>query len=1019
MKFILDELEQPKAERIFVDRVEPRQIFWQAYGTAQKGLEEPYVLHYYGVGGIGKTSLHSQLIKELQERCPQGKYVDLDFDFVERREPYRVMGLLKKKLSQAWNFQFPLFDVACYTFLCRMGEEGNKTEVESFVSGSQVLNFLCDAASMVPGASMVGGILKLVDEGVAVARNLFSSKKQVLRSLESMDIRQLRDQLPVYFAADLRANLKKEKQPFVIFLDTYEKLVNEFAGVGDPLQSDWWLRGPSGLIPRLPNTLWVLGGREKLKWPQLDGAGVWDNVLHQYLLGTLSQGDADTFLQTAGVDDAAARRQIFALSGGLPVSLDLYVEQYLREGTVSHTVAPSALHERVVRYMSEEERTACTLLAVMGQWTQEQALAFAQAAGISLSPLLLERLCGFSFILTQDGVTFHMMRQVGEVLRQYCPAALSRALAAGKSSAVQQPAPVLDLDSAPEKYVSITLQTIQEEDACVKWVLDELDGPLASMRRRLDLDTYFAVLRLLKEWAAGSCPGGVLEALVDGYNGVGLFYANRPEESQEILEKVLDRMGQLGHLRALCTGILQYSHVTLTCMNAADFVEHVEPLWPLLQQDDFYAVQVAGQLAKAYEAMDLPQEAQRWSQQASKEDAPQAQEPGLWKDSRLDQIREELKGRIQQEDYTQADRDEIDALLEEGSGLVATHYEPGSKEAYLWYMLECRVYLNIGDTGRGLDVTRQLLERIQLYYGKSSGAFGMIQIVDGFLRLMDSTAQSGYREWPVCSAIFGEAHSVLQRRLGPASQYTQQACTLWKITDIGSLSIAAYREKLREIYDELERPAEALFPVGDLLDELEYLPEELDNDLAVDVMASVFGGETLGSEETQPEAAPSVAQPPSLQQEEPAPTTEEVSQQAESPVTMAEVIRQLMVDHRPADLYTAFTNIPEKKLRNALKSYGDDPKGELIPYVLALYDATVLGNAKNGFLLFTSGILYRESSSKQGEVLLKDLEPFSTERGLVVLNTKEKPKLATFVSAKAEPAVQVLNKILDHLKSQE
>lgn len=88
-------------------------------------------------------------------------------------------------------------------------------------------------------------------------------------------------------------------------------------------------------------------------------------------------------------------------------------------------MSSSALHERVVRYMSEEERTACTLLAVLGQWTQKQALAFAQAAGIPLSPLLLERLCGFSFIFTQDGVTFHMMRQVGEVLRQDCTAALS------------------------------------------------------------------------------------------------------------------------------------------------------------------------------------------------------------------------------------------------------------------------------------------------------------------------------------------------------------------------------------------------------------------------------------------------------------------------------------------------------------------------------------------------------------------------------------------------------------------
>ena len=70
MKFILDDLEQPKAERIFVDRVEPRQAFWQAFSTAQQGLEEPLVLHYYGVGGMGKTSLHSQLEKELGERCP-------------------------------------------------------------------------------------------------------------------------------------------------------------------------------------------------------------------------------------------------------------------------------------------------------------------------------------------------------------------------------------------------------------------------------------------------------------------------------------------------------------------------------------------------------------------------------------------------------------------------------------------------------------------------------------------------------------------------------------------------------------------------------------------------------------------------------------------------------------------------------------------------------------------------------------------------------------------------------------
>lgn len=655
MKFILDDLEQPKAQRIFVDRVEPRHAFWQAFSAAQQGLEEPLVLHYYGVGGMGKTSLHSQLGKELQERCREAKYVELDFDFVERREPYRVIGLLKKKLSQAYNFQFPLFDVACYTFLCRIGEDGDQAQIESFVGGSQVLNFLCDAASMIPGTSMISGILKLVDEGVAVARNLFSNKKQLLHSFETMDIRQLRDQLPVYFASNLRANLKKEKQPFVIFLDTYEKLVNEFAGVGEPLQSDLWLRGPQGLIPRLPNTLWVLGGREKLKWPQLDAPGTWDNVLHQYLLEALADSDAQEFLQSSGVGEKAVRNQICALSDGLPVSLDLYLEQYLREGTVSDTM-PSALHERVVRYMSDEEKTACYLLAALGQWTQEEALAFAQKAGVALSPTLLERLCGFSFILTQDGVTFHLMRKVGEVLRQHCPASLSRALAIrGPALKEDSPAPALDFETAPEKYVSLTLQTFLNEEACVDWVLAELDNPLMDLWNRLDLDTYFAVIGLLKERTSQSWPGGVLEGLVEGYNGFGLYHAAHPEQSQAILEKVLQRLKRLDNLPALYTVLKQYQYVAFYRLNLMDFVKQAEPLWDLFQQrgNSAYAAQIAQQLEEAYEMMDLPQEAQAWHQQASQEQAPLLEEPDSLTDPRLIQIQEELKERTQAEEFTQ------------------------------------------------------------------------------------------------------------------------------------------------------------------------------------------------------------------------------------------------------------------------------------------------------------------------------------------------------------------------------
>ena len=251
------------------------------------------MLHYYGVGGIGKTSLHSQLIRELKHRCPEAKFVDLDFDFVERREPYRVMGLLKKEAVPELGVSVP----PCLTLpvthsFAASGKTPTKREIESFVGGSQVLNFLCDAASMVPGASMVSGIPQ------AGGRRGGGGSKPLLREKSAAEGPGVHGtsgscgiSSPLYFAADLRNNLKKEKHPFVIFLDTYEKLVNEFAGVGDPLQNDLLLRGlRGGSFPGCRVSSGVLGGREKLKWSQLDSPGAWDNVLHQYLLGTLGGG---------------------------------------------------------------------------------------------------------------------------------------------------------------------------------------------------------------------------------------------------------------------------------------------------------------------------------------------------------------------------------------------------------------------------------------------------------------------------------------------------------------------------------------------------------------------------------------------------------------------------------------------------------------------------------------------------------------------------------------------------------
>lgn len=137
------------------------------------------------------------------------------------------------------------------------------------------------------------------------------------------------------------------------------------------------------------------------------------------------------------------------------------------------------------------------------------------------------------------------------MLRQHCPTSLSRTLVARRHAASEEHSVLaLDFDTAPKKYVSLTLQISQGENACVNWILDKLDGRLMAMRKRLDLDSYFAVVDLLKERAAQSWPSGVLETLIYEYNGIGLYYAAHPEQSEEILTNALNQMDRRGNLSA-------------------------------------------------------------------------------------------------------------------------------------------------------------------------------------------------------------------------------------------------------------------------------------------------------------------------------------------------------------------------------------------------------------------------------------------------------------------------------------
>ncbi len=80
------------------------------------------------------------------------------------------------------------------------------------------------------------------------------------------------------------------------------------------------------LLQHIPNVLWVIAGREKLKWEELDSR--WGENLEQHLLDKLSSTNSMNFLKDSGITDEQLRKDLYVLTKGVPVYLDLCVDTY-------------------------------------------------------------------------------------------------------------------------------------------------------------------------------------------------------------------------------------------------------------------------------------------------------------------------------------------------------------------------------------------------------------------------------------------------------------------------------------------------------------------------------------------------------------------------------------------------------------------------------------------------------------------------------------------------------------------
>jgi tetratricopeptide (TPR) repeat protein len=368
-------------------------------------LEEHKVLVYYGVGGIGKTRLLKELGRRLEEQQPEVGWSTLDFATSSHRDVEGALSWLSKEMKRKYKAGFLSFELALLKFW-QKSRPHTPLQREEWS--------LLEEGALVTGAVLTVKDIPFLDAPIrfamltAKAHQLFKEwwtkhGQQQLYELEGMTPNDIQERLPMFWAEDLKRFMRRKSRPVALFLDTYEALWEEGRTEATFFDRDEWVRE---LVAHLPEVLWVVAGREKLRWGELPDD--WEGFLEQHLVGQLARSDIRRFLASCGIVEDEIQRSIVEGSAGVPFYLDLAADTYLQIKRSRREPVPEdfggtqrKLLERFLRHLDQYEIETLKVLSVARYWhrTLFDELIGRFRTGYPATAFL--ELCRFSFV--QEG----------------------------------------------------------------------------------------------------------------------------------------------------------------------------------------------------------------------------------------------------------------------------------------------------------------------------------------------------------------------------------------------------------------------------------------------------------------------------------------------------------------------------------------------------------------------------------------------------------------------------------------
>ncbi|MEV8223144.1 hypothetical protein AB0P16_11875 [Dietzia maris] len=349
---------EQRASNFFVDRVDQSQAFSESVLALHRRLgdAEPDVGHrdnvlvFYGLGGIGKTSLSRRLQRWITGRLETPDWgappnlgdrvvVTARWDLTDSNGSLVPITLLRdlRKALHAAKPSWPGFDLAFSVF----HQKVENTEQVSYGSGLNATAILESALSDLGGAMDLFGAAGIATASTSLLGALVRRTRTKVRTNAAIarheDYVELlsaceHDAGPAHQPLDLIEALSftlteeidampPEKRPLlIVFVDPFEKIQGRGAGSGEDLVSI--------LAKALPLCLFVVAGRDRLTWHERESAqlSAYHPTAWKCLAATVAHEPRQHHVGFLSDKDATDIFTHFQKSEGLPFTPDLIRE---------------------------------------------------------------------------------------------------------------------------------------------------------------------------------------------------------------------------------------------------------------------------------------------------------------------------------------------------------------------------------------------------------------------------------------------------------------------------------------------------------------------------------------------------------------------------------------------------------------------------------------------------------------------------------------------------------------------